>query len=133
MVFVQSTPQTYVNALKAENVEWPVKYDDIMPYESDPNWFWSGFFSSRPAFKKQVKDSSAILSAHSKIFARKVIDQKASEEEIKQSIDATQDMLDSMGIAQHHDAITGTANQWVANDYSARLSKSIHNSRAVYN
>lgn len=72
--FVQSTPQTFVNALKAENIEFPVKYDDLYPYASKEGKYWTGFFSSRPTFKKQVRDTSAALGAHSHIFARRVID-----------------------------------------------------------
>lgn len=30
-------------------------------------------------------------------------------------------MLDAMGIYQHHDAVTGTAKQYVADDYNYRL------------
>jgi hypothetical protein len=34
-------------------------------------------------------------------------------------------MLDSMGIYQHHDAVTGTAKQYVADDYTLRHVKAI--------
>lgn len=30
-------------------------------------------------------------------------------------------MLDAMGVYQHHDAVAGTAKQYVANDYSFKL------------
>ena len=34
-------------------------------------------------------------------------------------------MLDSLGIYQHHDGITGTAKQHVADDYALRMYNSI--------
>ena len=34
-------------------------------------------------------------------------------------------MHDAIGINQHHDAITGTADQYVANDYASILFKAI--------
>lgn len=58
---VMSTPGRYIDALKKENVTWPVKYGDFMSYLAKYNSeeaketeriFWSGFYSSRPAFKK---------------------------------------------------------------------------------
>ena len=54
-----STPQTFIDALKSENVNWPVKTNDFFPYSANKNSYWSGFFTSRPAFKKQVKDANA--------------------------------------------------------------------------
>lgn len=88
MVFVQSTPQTYVNALKAENVEWPTRSDDLVPYASDPARYWTGFYSSRPNFKKSVRDASAALGSHSHLFARAVIRQNTTDARIDEIMDA---------------------------------------------
>ena len=41
-------------------------------------------------------------------------------------------MLDSLGIYQHHDAITGTAQQHVAEDYKKRMFNSIHKNEGVF-
>jgi hypothetical protein len=35
------------------------------------------------------------------------------------------ELLDAMGIYQHHDAVSGTAKQAVADDYSRRLHKAM--------
>ena len=58
-----STPSRYVDALMAENVTWPVLYDDLSVYvqydngkpQSSPindKQFWTGYYTSRPAFKR---------------------------------------------------------------------------------
>lgn len=88
MNFIQSTPQTYVNALKNENVEWPTRNDDLLPYASDPARYWTGFYSSRPGFKKAVKDASSVFGAHSHLFARRVLEQNATEDRINDIMDA---------------------------------------------
>tara|TARA_B110000285_G_scaffold197567_1_gene229327 strand:- start:105 stop:290 length:186 start_codon:yes stop_codon:yes gene_type:complete len=36
MTFVMSTPTKYVDALKQEKVEWPVKYGDFLNYYNKP-------------------------------------------------------------------------------------------------
>lgn len=41
-------------------------------------------------------------------------------------------LLDTIGIVQHHDAVTGTAKQAVSNDYKLRISNSIASNRPVY-
>jgi len=52
MTFIMSTPSRFTDALKKEKVTWPVKTDDLFPYLSETDNFWTGYFSSRPALKK---------------------------------------------------------------------------------
>lgn len=40
-------------------------------------------------------------------------------------LNASSEMLNQLGVYQHHDAIAGTAKQAVADDYALRLSKAI--------
>ena len=46
-----STPGIYLDAIKAQNLSYPVKYDDMFPYSDNPNDFWTGYFTSRPNSK----------------------------------------------------------------------------------
>lgn len=106
-----STPSEYIAALKKEDLKWPIKDGgDFFPYGSDSlNNYWSGYFTSRPDFKKNIKDASAALHASNKAFATKVISQKTTDKEVSNIMEAQDTFLDAMGITQHHDAITGTA------------------------
>lgn len=65
------------------------------------------------------------MHASNKLYAFRVLDVNASESIINQTLAAQDTMLDSMGIYQHHDAVTGTAKQHVANDYNFRMWKSL--------
>lgn len=42
-------------------------------------------------------------------------------------------MMDVMGIEQHHDAITGTGKQRIADDYALRIFKGMEANNEVYN
>ena len=49
---VYSTPGYYLDAKKADNIVFPVKYDDMMPYAGNEDDYWSGYFTSRANSKK---------------------------------------------------------------------------------
>ena len=75
MSFKLSTPGKYIDALNKEpRVNWPiVKNQDFLPYTKSHMIFWSGYYSSRPGFKKQIKVYSSLYHAQSKLFAEKII------------------------------------------------------------
>ena len=99
----------YLEALKAQDIAWPVKTDDMFPYADHPNEYWTGYFTSRANSKSQVRFAQANLHASNKLFAEKSIAQETTDEEISKMQNVKEEMLDANGINQHHDAVTGTA------------------------
>jgi hypothetical protein len=111
-----STPSMYT-AAKAATTPLPLRTEDVMPYADGAHAFWSGYFSSRPALKGYVRDSSAVFQAAKQLQAL---------------TGGAPDMTPAnplylleraMGVTQHHDAVSGTSKQHVANDYALRLAK----------
>ncbi|KAE8717122.1 Alpha-mannosidase [Hibiscus syriacus] len=107
-----STPSIYTDAKYAANEQWPLKTDDFFPYADKPN-DWTGYFTSRPAFKGYVR----VLSAYY-LAARQLEFFKGGST----SGPNTEALADALAIAQHHDAVSGTQRQHVAADYALRLS-----------
>mmetsp|Transcript_37157 Transcript_37157/g.27066 ORF Transcript_37157/g.27066 Transcript_37157/m.27066 type:complete len:133 (+) Transcript_37157:953-1351(+) len=106
---IYSTPSQYVDAIAAENLEWPTKYDDMLPYSDSPLSYWSGYFSSRANSKAYIRRASLNFHASSKLYSLAAVDQSTSDEFMQEILDAKQSMLDILGVVQHHDAVTGTA------------------------
>ncbi|KAG8285797.1 carbohydrate binding, partial [Homalodisca vitripennis] len=118
-----STPACYLKALHAENVTWPVKdNDDFFPYGSDEHTYWTGYFTSRPNLKNLVYRANNVLQAVKQL--RVVLDTELEEEETL--------MNRAMGIAQHHDAVSGTEKQHVSDDYALYLSEGLDASEKIF-
>ncbi|KAL3720552.1 hypothetical protein ACJRO7_005376 [Eucalyptus globulus] len=117
-----STPSIYVDAKNAENVSWPLKTDDYLPYADREDAYWTGFFTSRPALKRYVRMLSGYyLAARQLEF---LVGRRSSGP-------STYGLGDALGIAQHHDALTGTAKQHTTNDYEKRLAIGASEAEAV--
>ncbi|CAL0313112.1 unnamed protein product [Lupinus luteus] len=117
-----STPSIYTNAKNAANVSWPLKTDDYFPYADGPFSYWTGFFTSRPALKGYVRLLSGYYLAARQLefFAGK-----------SSTISHTLELGDALGIAQHHDAVSGTAKQHTTDDYAKRLAIGASKAKAV--
>ncbi|GMH06887.1 hypothetical protein Nepgr_008727 [Nepenthes gracilis] len=117
-----STPSIYTDAKYESNEFWPIKSDDFFPYADRIHAYWTGYFTSRPALKRYVRMMSGYyLAARQLEFFRG-----------RNSSGPNTDLLaDALAIAQHHDAVTGTEKQHVANDYAKRLSMGYDEAEAV--
>ena len=107
-----STPTRYLEALNSLNLTWQVKTDDFFPYADCPFCYWTGYFTSRPALKGYVRTMNSFLQTcrHMEVFSDGPPKNVTSDKLAK-----------AMGVVQHHDAVSGTEKQHVADDYAMRL------------
>jgi len=124
-VFKYATPSDYVDAINELDHTWPSKSDDLFPYGDVGDSWWVGYFSSRPNAKSYVRAGSHLLHASSQLASVAMNDPENSPETIAKYKAANDNMMNQMGVYQHHDAVSGTAKQAVADDYALRLSKAI--------
>ncbi|NWV30922.1 MA2B1 mannosidase, partial [Grantiella picta] len=114
-----STPSCYLRELHRANLTWPLKTDDFFPYSDGPNQYWTGYFSSRPAFKGYERLSSSFLQICSQLEALA----GPSAREGPYGTGDSSVLRKAVAVAQHHDAVSGTERQHVANDYARQLAK----------
>lgn len=116
---IYSTPSCYIKAVqedaKAKNLVFPVKSDDFFPYASDPHAYWTGFFTSRPTSKRFEREGNNYLQVCKQLYA---LTDLGPEDRVDLNA-----LREAMGIMQHHDAITGTEKQHVADDYARILTE----------
>ena len=87
-----STPSIYTAAKHAEALTWPLKTDDFFPYADSAHAYWTGYFTSRPALKRYVRETSAFLqvSRHWQVIT------------LRSNGSETQALWEAQGVAQHH-------------------------------
>jgi hypothetical protein len=81
----------------------------MLPYASEEDFYWTGYYTSRATLKSLVRYGSDILHSSNFVFAQKVLDPKATDSEIQEVLDTKFKIFDAMGILQHHDAVAGTS------------------------
>ncbi|KAL3525252.1 hypothetical protein ACH5RR_013624 [Cinchona calisaya] len=119
-----STPSIYVDAKYAANASWPLKTEDYFPYATAADSYFTGYFTSRPAFKRYVRMLSGYYLAARQLEFLTVWRSTGPN---------TYSLGDALGIAQHHDAISGTAQQHTTNDYAKRLAIGASEAETVVN
>lgn len=117
---IYSTPSCYLkNIHKQFHITWPVKLDDFFPYADAHNSYWTGYFTSRPGLKYQIVTGNNFLQA------AKQLSVLANPYTNQDAVNELEHLQETLGILQHHDAVTGTCKQFVSDDYSRMLAYSM--------
>jgi len=111
-----STPMEYLQAKFSENLTYPLKVDDFMPYASQPHAYWTGYYTSRPAHKYYIRMTSAQLQAARQLD---LLNQGNGS--------SVEGLLEAVALNQHHDSVTGTEKQHVCYDYARQLATAMNN------
>ncbi|CAO2831325.1 unnamed protein product [Amaranthus hypochondriacus] len=117
-----STPSIYTDAKNMASETWPLKSHDYFPYAAGDYGYWTGYFTSRPAFKRYVRSLSGYY------LAARQLEYLSGRTTAGPN---TFSLGDALGIAQHHDAITGTAKNHTTYDYMKRLAAGASEAEAV--
>ncbi|CAG2111338.1 unnamed protein product, partial [Medioppia subpectinata] len=112
-----STPTCYLAAVHQSNNIFTTKSDDFFPYAGDNNTYWTGYFTSRPALKRYERVGNNFLQVCKQLDVLAGMG-GAYDKEVTA-------LREWQAVMQHHDAITGTEQQHVANNYALKLAKSI--------
>lgn len=81
----------------------------MYPYAEKENSYWTGYFTSRANDKEYIRRGSKNIHSASKLYGLAVLDQSHSQRVVDSILNLTNNFFDTMGINQHHDAVTGTA------------------------
>jgi alpha-mannosidase len=111
---------------------WSIKKDDFFPYADCPHCYWTGYFTSRTAFKRLERVASAFLQGARQLDSLPQGNGTSAQMGEHAPCDCRGfvpcgctpplfELEDALGVAQHHDAVSGTAKQHVADDYSRRV------------
>eukprot|EP00048_Salpingoeca_helianthica_P001784 m.51619 g.51619 ORF g.51619 m.51619 type:complete len:1134 (-) comp11716_c0_seq2:511-3912(-) len=112
----------YAKAVHQEPVTWPLHKPsdgDFFPYADHPHAYWTGYYTSRPALKQFIRTRATI--ARNTEFLHTVLtktDASYNATDVYERLDV---MRQAIGVAQHHDAVSGTEKQHVSDDYHIQL------------
>jgi hypothetical protein len=100
-------------------VQFPVFRGDFFPYQNDLDQYWSGYYTSRPNFKRLIRHLSNVAHTSTTLYSL------AKLRNFNTSVDLvslSDKLVETVGLMMHHDTITGTSVQAVINDNTKKIS-----------
>ncbi|XP_048487906.1 lysosomal alpha-mannosidase [Plutella xylostella] len=105
-----SSPSCYLKAIYLygrRDKTMHTEKGDYFPYGTDAQTYWSGYYTSRPSLKYLIKRSHQFLQVFKQLSVITRFDDSYELHLLRHAV----------SLAHHHDAITGTSQQHVANDF----------------
>lgn len=115
-----STPSDYTHEINKQNLAFPSNSDDFFPYADEPGAYWTGYFTSRPAFKGLVKSAGRNMQILRKFMLLWLTYDRQNPSREKMLI-SLREAEKALAVCQHHDSVTGTSKQYVIEDYKKTL------------
>lgn len=127
VTFQYSTPSLWAKALALEATSYnPRPAWDMLPLVGNEFPYWTGYYTSRPEFKKIYHDGSAFFRSSSMLHALARDDRTWFG-----GIAKLLTLWRAVGLVQHHDIITGDCYDLVAEDNALRITTGVINSATV--
>lgn len=125
MTIKYSTVSDYIHKLSTASVSFPTKHDDFFPYADIPRAYWTGYYTSRVALKGLIRTTGIYLQNVRRALFALWNKNKLSKvyPDTGKLLSTLKELEKAMALSQHHDAITGTEKQHVADDYVSILLK----------
>ncbi|PAV88948.1 hypothetical protein WR25_24382, partial [Diploscapter pachys] len=126
------TLSDYFNALEKELQEesqtLPVLSGDFFTYADRDDHYWSGYYTSRPFYKQADRTlQHALRSAEIAFTLASAEGEDLKDETFALLVEARR----ALSLFQHHDGVTGTAKDFVMEDYGSRMLKALKNCEKV--
>lgn len=129
-------------SLSASGATLPTLRGDFFTYADRDDHYWSGYFTSRPFYKRLDRVLESTLRAAEILYSLTLADVRrldgagqppalATGFPAREHFQRLTEARRSLALFQHHDGITGTAREHVVVDYGTRLFHSILKLRKV--
>lgn len=120
-------------------VLFPVFRGDFFPYADNGDSYWTGYYSTRPALKRHSRQTNALVRSGDMAFALARSNYCGAGDTGEKAVTCRLAEWDEIygellyareqgGLMMHHDAITGTAKDYVVDDYEERMSTAMRQS-----
>uniref|UniRef100_A0AAQ4QP25 Alpha-mannosidase n=1 Tax=Gasterosteus aculeatus aculeatus TaxID=481459 RepID=A0AAQ4QP25_GASAC len=120
--------KAYDVAQGARPPDYPVFSGDFFSYADREDHYWTGYFTSRPFYKSLDRVIESNLRGAEILYSLAVANARHVGMEGRYPVSDYALLVDarqSVGLFQHHDAITGTGKENVATDYGNRLLRAL--------